>query len=87
MEGTCGSGQGQVEGCCECGNELSGCIKFWKPRPSPEDGNRPSFRNAVFSSYLDFQTIDKVLKPGDSERRTPSSEPFRNQFCYCYEIL
>ena len=22
-----GSGQGQVAGCCECGNETSGCIK------------------------------------------------------------
>jgi hypothetical protein len=23
-----GSGYGQVAGCCECGNELSGSIKF-----------------------------------------------------------
>ena len=23
----CGAGQGQVAGCCECGNEPSGCIK------------------------------------------------------------
>ena len=25
-----GSGQGQVAGCCECGNEHSGCIKCWE---------------------------------------------------------
>jgi hypothetical protein len=34
---------------------------------SPEDGNRPSFRNVVFSSYLEFQTIDKMHKLRDSE--------------------
>jgi hypothetical protein len=28
--------------------------------PSPDDGNRSSFRNFVLSSYLESQTIDKV---------------------------
>jgi hypothetical protein len=31
--------------------------------PSPEDGNRPSFRNVAFSSYLQFLTIYEVQKP------------------------
>jgi hypothetical protein len=35
--------------------------------PSPEDGNRSSFRNAVFSSYLEFRALDKGEKPSDSE--------------------
>jgi hypothetical protein len=35
--------------------------------PLPEDGNRSSFRNAVFYSYLEFRIMDKVQKPSDSE--------------------
>jgi hypothetical protein len=35
--------------------------------PSPEGGNRSSFRNVVFSNYLEFRTMDKVQKPSDSE--------------------
>jgi hypothetical protein len=35
--------------------------------PSPEDGNRSSFRNVVFSSYLEFWTLDKVGKLSVSE--------------------
>jgi hypothetical protein len=31
--------------------------------PSGEDGNKSSFRNVGFSSYLDFQTMDKIQKP------------------------
>jgi hypothetical protein len=31
--------------------------------PSPEDGNRSSFRNVVFSMYLEFRTMDKVQNP------------------------
>jgi hypothetical protein len=31
--------------------------------PSPEDGNRSNFRNAVFSSYFEFRTIDKSSNP------------------------
>jgi hypothetical protein len=30
----------------------------------------------VFSSYLEFRTVDNVHKPSDSEYYTPS-EPFR----------
>jgi hypothetical protein len=36
--------------------------------PSPADGNRSSFRNDVFSSSLEFWTMNKVHKPSDSER-------------------
>jgi hypothetical protein len=43
--------------------------------PSPEDRNRPSFRNIVFSTYLEFLTMAKIHKPSDSEWYTPSSEP------------
>jgi hypothetical protein len=35
--------------------------------PSFGDGNRFSFKNIVFSSYLEFQTMDKIHKPSDSE--------------------
>jgi hypothetical protein len=28
--------------------------------PSPEDGNRSSFRNVVFNSYLEFRTMYKT---------------------------
>jgi hypothetical protein len=42
--------------------------------PLPEDGKRSSFQNVVFSSYLEFWEMDKVLKPSDSECYTPSSE-------------
>jgi hypothetical protein len=34
---------------------------------SPENGNRSSFRNVMFSSYLEFRALDKVQKPSDSE--------------------
>jgi hypothetical protein len=44
---------------------------------SPEGGNRSSFRRVVFSSLFEFRTIDKVLKPSNSEYYTPSSETFR----------
>jgi hypothetical protein len=35
--------------------------------PSPVDGNRSSFRNVVFSIYLEFRTMDQVPKPGGYE--------------------
>jgi hypothetical protein len=35
--------------------------------PSPEDGNTSSFPEVVFSSYLEFRTMDKVNKPSNSE--------------------
>jgi hypothetical protein len=34
--------------------------------PSPEDGNRTSFRNVVSSCNLECRTIDKVQNPVDS---------------------
>jgi hypothetical protein len=34
---------------------------------SPEEGNRSSFRNVVFSSCLEFRTTDNVHKPSNSE--------------------
>jgi hypothetical protein len=34
---------------------------------SPEDGNTPSCRNVLFSSYLEFRAMDKVHKSSDSE--------------------
>jgi hypothetical protein len=43
---------------------------------SSEDGNRSSFRNVVFSIYLELRTMDKVHKPADFECYTPWSEPF-----------
>jgi hypothetical protein len=51
--------------------------------PSPEDRNRPSFRNVVFSSNLELRTMDKDHKSGDSEHYTPSSVPFRS-FRHCF---
>jgi hypothetical protein len=30
------------------------------PSLLPEDRNRSSFRSVVFSSYLEFRTVDKV---------------------------
>jgi hypothetical protein len=35
--------------------------------PSPEDGNRSSFRNVVFSSFLEHRTMDKVQKSSNPE--------------------
>jgi hypothetical protein len=34
---------------------------------SPEDGKLFSVRNVVFSSYLEFLTLDKVYKPNASQ--------------------
>jgi hypothetical protein len=31
--------------------------------PSPKDGNRSSFWNVMFSSYLEIRTMDNVHKP------------------------
>jgi hypothetical protein len=36
---------------------------------SPENGNRFSFQNDGFSSYLEFRTMDKVHNPSDSNMR------------------
>jgi hypothetical protein len=42
---------------------------------SPENRNRHSFQNVAFSSYLEFQKMDKAHKRSDSESCTPSLEP------------
>jgi hypothetical protein len=34
---------------------------------SAEDGNRSSFRNGVLSTYLEFQTMNKVQKTSNYE--------------------
>jgi hypothetical protein len=44
---------------------------------SPEDGNRFSFRNVVFSSCFEYGTMDKDHKASDSECYILSSEPYR----------
>jgi hypothetical protein len=54
--------------------------------PWPEDGNRSSFRKVVFSNFLEYQTMDKVQKPINSECYTPSSEPIRIYFYDYYFI-
>jgi hypothetical protein len=38
---------------------------------SPEDGNRYSVRNVVLSGLLQFRTIHRALKSGDSECYPP----------------
>jgi hypothetical protein len=42
-----------------------------------EDGNRSSFRKVLPSSLLEFRTMNKALKPNDSDSYAPSSESFR----------
>jgi hypothetical protein len=34
---------------------------------SPEDRNRSSLQNVVFSKYLEFQAVDKAYKSSDPE--------------------
>jgi hypothetical protein len=41
-----------------------------------QDVNRSSFQNIVFSSSLEYRTMDKVQNLGNSACYTPSSEPF-----------
>jgi hypothetical protein len=49
--------------------------------PSPEDGNRSSFRNVVFFCFfLEYRTMNKVQKPSSPECYIPSSEPFKVYF-------
>jgi hypothetical protein len=37
--------------------------------PSPEDGNRSNLQSALFSTYLEFQMMDKVEIRSDSEKQ------------------
>jgi hypothetical protein len=39
------------------------------PPPRPKDGNRSRFRNVVFSVFLEYRTMAKVQKLGDSEQQ------------------
>jgi hypothetical protein len=54
--------------------------------PSPEDGNKSSFRNVVFflSLFFNTRTMDKVRKPSISESYTPSSESYSNSLRVFY---
>jgi hypothetical protein len=45
--------------------------------PSPEDGNIFSFRNSVFSNFLEYRTMDKGQKTSNSECYTTSSNNVR----------
>jgi hypothetical protein len=47
--------------------EINNLIIETVSHPSPEEGSRSSFRNVVFSSYLDFRDVDKVHKSSESE--------------------
>jgi hypothetical protein len=50
---------------------LSNCHKrVGVSLPSPGDGNRPSLRNFVLSTYLEFRMAEKVQKPSYSEYNT-----------------
>jgi hypothetical protein len=51
---------------------------------SSEYGRRCSFRNVVFSRYLEFRTMENVQKPIDSERCTASLETFRLEISTCF---
>jgi hypothetical protein len=46
---------------------------------SPEDGNGSSFKDDVFSIYLEFQAMNKALKTSYSVLRTTVKTIFR--FC------
>jgi hypothetical protein len=54
--------------------------------PSSEDGNSSSFRKAVFSNYLEFDTMDRTQKTTDFESYTPPSELFRF-YSYLFQSL
>jgi hypothetical protein len=44
---------------------------------------RSTIRNVVLSSHLEFEAMDKVHKPGDSECCTPPSEPLNSVCLAC----
>jgi hypothetical protein len=47
-------------------------------------GLRPSSRN--LNQYLEFRMMDKTLRPSNSQRYTPSSEPFKF-YLNCFEFV
>jgi hypothetical protein len=48
-------------------NQCVGLIRECCETHSPEDGNKSSFWNVVFSSFLEYQTMDKGQKPSNYE--------------------
>jgi hypothetical protein len=54
--------------------------------PSPEEGNRSSFRNAVFQ-YLEFRTMDKVQKPSNSKLIVLVHFMGADRLCTAWKIL
>jgi hypothetical protein len=63
------SGEGMEQTPTQLGPLERANLNHWTrasvPLPSHEDGNRSSFRNVVFSSNLEFLTMDKAHKPCD----------------------
>jgi hypothetical protein len=51
---------------------------------SPEDRNRSSFQNVVFSSFLEYWMMDKVEKFRNSECYAPLTETFRT---YLFKVI
>jgi hypothetical protein len=51
---------------------------------SPENGNRYSFRNAVFSIYLEFQTMERVHKPSDVANTFSSQDKYTFLCTLCW---
>jgi hypothetical protein len=54
--------------------------KYVSPSPHLKKETAP-VSETLFSSYLEFRTMDKLLKPSDSESYTPSSETFKLYLC------
>jgi hypothetical protein len=58
------------------------------PTPSPEDRNRSSLRNVVFSTFLEYLTMDKVQEPSNSERNVQwQFERTASLYCYFNETI
>jgi hypothetical protein len=53
----------------------------------PKDGLKSNLRKVVFTSYLEFRTMDKVQEPSDFECYTPPSEPFRFYLLYSRSLF
>jgi hypothetical protein len=62
---------------------LEGPSKVGVSLPSPEDGNTSSFRDVVFSSCLEFWTMDKVHKPSHSDKGSNSNKRYPNLIVLC----
>jgi hypothetical protein len=51
---------------------------------SPEDGDKSSLRNVVFSSYLEYRKTDRVQKLTHSERYKSSQKRRDSSLTYDY---